>query len=467
MDMIIQISLILIIVTIGIFYYLDRRELVQHRIMLEVSMQINSSIKKKELLKNIMSTTAKVLNAEGSSIILVDREKEELYFEVAFGEKGNEVQEVRLKMGEGIAGWVAQTGESVKIDDASRDPRWSSKVASKVKVQTRNLLCVPVHSHGEILGVLQVLNRKGGKPFGKRDLKLLEAIATPAAIALENAHLYEALEQSIQTLKETTAAKERIESELKIAKDIQMSFLPHELPSDERVDVASKLMPAREVGGDFYNYFYLDDKRLLFTLGDVSDKGIPAALFMAVLMTLVKGKAHQDLSPAQLLYQVNQELCREDSTMFATIFCGILNTSTGELTYCDGGHCTPYVLYQGGTIEPLALTKGIPLGIFPETIYTDLNLTLKAGDQLLLYTDGITEAEDSELNQFTTERLVQTAQITTACSAIELLDKILEGVMHFTGAAQQSDDIACLVVKYLGQATEINTMQKKNGEIYD
>ena len=223
---------IILFLLLALLFVKHRRvqsELNRTRKLFDVSLQVNSTIKKRELLRTIMETTENVMNAEASSIILVDQPKEELYFEIATGEKGKEVKEIRLKMGEGIAGWVAMSGEPVRVDDASCDSRWSNKVATKLDYPTRNLLCVPVASGGETIGVLQVLNKKMGKHFNQKDLRLLEMIAAPIAIALENALLYEALEQSIQTLKETTAAKERIESELKIAREIQMSFLPNHL----------------------------------------------------------------------------------------------------------------------------------------------------------------------------------------------------------------------------------------------
>ena len=226
------------------------------------------------------------MNAEASSVILVDEEKGELFFDLALGAKGDEVREIRLKIGEGIAGWVAQTGKSVKIDDAAGDERWSSKVAKRVDYPTRNMLCVPLVSKGKIIGVLQVLNKRGDDPFTDRDLQLLESIASPTAASLENAMLYDALEKSIHALKITTAAKERMESELRIATDIQMGFLPRKslsLRSREwrmrrrrrctQADAQAIIRPAREVGGDFYDYFRIDEDRLFFVLGDVSEKG--------------------------------------------------------------------------------------------------------------------------------------------------------------------------------------------------
>ncbi|GAA3405680.1 GAF domain-containing SpoIIE family protein phosphatase [Paenibacillus hodogayensis] len=453
--------------------------------LFEVSLEMNSTIRKQDLLQRIMDTSARALQAEASSVILVDPETGDLFFELATGLKGEEVRRIRLKMGEGIAGWVAENGKSLKIDDAAGDPRWSSKVSSRVEYPTRNLLCVPIFSKGSVIGVLQVLNKRNGRHFTERDMLLLESIAAPTAVSLENAMLYDALEKSIDALKSTVAVKERMESELQIAQRIQMGFLPVRLSrgrtapliwqepeeSDGEADgaatatavkeeargelreesfpagVSALLRPAREVGGDFYDYFLLDDNELFFTLGDVSDKGIPAALYMAMIMTLVKGRMSAGMSPGQLLTEVNRELYKDDSTMFATIFCGVLDVSTGMLTYCDGGHCTPFLHRSTGEIVPLLGRKCLPLGVMDDTEYADQQEALSAGDRIVLYTDGITEAEDAERRQFGSALLHELLAGTREQSGEELPRLIIEAVDLFAAGAVQSDDIAVMTVE--------------------
>ncbi|WP_208607769.1 PP2C family protein-serine/threonine phosphatase [Paenibacillus pectinilyticus] len=427
--------------------------------LFDVSLEVNSTIRKQDLLVKIMETSSRIMNAEASSVILVDEEKGELFFDLALGAKGDEVREIRLKIGEGIAGWVAQTGKSVKIDDAAQDERWSSKVAKRVDYPTRNMLCVPLVSKGKIIGVLQVLNKRGEAPFTDRDLQLLESIASPTAASLENAMLYDALEKSIHALKVTTAAKERMESELRIATDIQMGFLPRKglslqssggAASGERLgaeaNALATIRPAREVGGDFYDYFRIDQDRLFFVLGDVSDKGIPAALFMAVTMTLLKGKMTAELTPGELLTSVNQELYKDDSTMFATIFCGVLNVTTGQLLYSDGGHCPPYIVRAGGEVELLKGKKGLPLGVLDDMSYMDNEVTLELGDRIIVYTDGITEAEDQQLAQYGFARLKDVLLREQSSAPELLLAQMVRDVDHFADGAVQSDDIAVLIV---------------------
>jgi serine phosphatase RsbU (regulator of sigma subunit)/putative methionine-R-sulfoxide reductase with GAF domain len=423
--------------------------------LFEVSLEMNSTILKRDLLAKIMETSARVMNAEASSVILVDAATDELYFELATGEKGDEVREIRLKIGEGIAGWVAETGNPVKIDDAAQDSRWSSKVADRVEYATRNLLCVPIVSKGAIIGVLQVLNKREGRCFTDSDLKLLESIAAPTAVSLENAMLYEALEKSMAALKTTTAAKERMESELRIAHHIQMGLLPtgeprgrpSAAPGGPAADIHAQLRPAREVGGDFYDYFWIGEQSLFFALGDVSDKGIPAALFMTVIMTLIQGTMKESLTPGQLLTAVNRALYKEDSAMFATICCGVLDVQSGRVAYSDGGHCTPYIVRQSGAVEPLQGDKGLPLAVLDDFEYADNEFTLLPGERLLFYTDGISEAEDGAKAQFGLQRLQRfLAGVQRDEPGEALLQSLIREVDTFTDGAVQSDDIAVMTV---------------------
>ncbi|MCI3920991.1 SpoIIE family protein phosphatase [Paenibacillus sp. TRM 82003] len=418
------------------------------RTLFQVSLRLNSTIKRKELLRIIMETAEKTLRAEGSSIILLDKERQELYFEVATGEKGDEVREIRLRVGEGIAGWVAQSGESVLIPNAAKDPRWSNRVSTRVGMPTRNMVCVPVVSNGETLGVLQVINRKYGGTFRKSDLRLLEMIASPAAVALENMLLYEALVKSMETLRETTAAKERMESELKIAQDIQRSFLPGTELSIGEVELAAALHPAREVGGDLYHYIDLGNDQLLICLGDVSDKGMPAALFMSGLMIWIQAKAQAYASPSAILADINREVSSEDSTMFATMFLAVLDARTGRLRYCDGGHCTPYIVGAEGGVTPLVTSKHLPVGIFEDTAYEDREITLSPGETLVLYTDGITEAENGNGEWFTTEGLLASLAACGGRAPGEVTSALLGRVQSFAAGKPQSDDIAVMAVRF-------------------
>lgn len=413
--------------------------------LFDISMQLNSTLSRREQMALIMERAKKVLPVEGASVLLLDRDTNELYFEIALGDKEDEVREIRLAADEGIAGHVATTGKSEIVNDAGGDPRWSDRVAERTGIRTRNLLTVPIVNRGEVGGVLQVMNKTKGKRFTQRDRLLLERVAKPMAVALENSRLYEKLEISMKQLQTTSAIKERLESELQIAGGIQMSFLPRTMPSaQEPYDVCALLKSAKEVGGDFYNFFKIDDDHLFFTLGDVSDKGIPAALFMAVTLTLLKGKIGPGITPGELLEMVNEELNRDNPLLFATIVCGIFHCGTGEVVMSEGGHCTPYIIRKDGEVQPYKLKKSLPLAAMPDVPYHNSTFALSPGDRLLLYTDGITEAENGRQEQYGGERLRQFLEGTPGMSSAEVIDALLMNVFMFADGAPQSDDIAVL-----------------------
>lgn len=271
--------------------------------------------------------------------------------------------------------------------------------------------------------------------------------------AFENMRV--ALKEYIAGLTEATAARERLESELKIARTIQMSFLPKRFPpfpEQAEFDLYARLEPAKQVGGDLYDFFLLDDQHLFFSIGDVADKGVPAALFMAVTKTLMKGIAMQGgLDPAGVLEHVNLELCKEnDSFMFVTVFCAVLNFRTGELVFSNAGHNPPLIRRAGGQPTELPVPKGIILGTIEEARYTTASLTLHSGDTLVLYTDGVTEAMNPSQDLYSLERLRETVTGLSNQPPQTIVDAIFQSVSAYAAGAPQSDDITVLTLHYHG-----------------
>jgi len=261
-----------------------------------------------------------------------------------------------------------------------------------------------------------------------------------------------ALKQYIENLKETTAAKEKIESEIKIARDIQQGILPKifpPFPEREDVDLFAFLEPAREVGGDLYDFFFIDNENLCFAIGDVSGKGIPSSLLMAISRTLLRAKVVSLIDPNVIVSQMNRELCRDnDNAMFVTFFLGILNLPTGKLLYCNAGHNFPLLLKQNREIIPLSQTHGTPLGLFEEYQYHMSSLTLSKKDMLILYTDGVTEAFDPNQVLYGENRLEKVVAGYAPDDPKGLSLNILEDVKNHSGIAEQSDDITVMVLRY-------------------
>ncbi len=260
----------------------------------------------------------------------------------------------------------------------------------------------------------------------------------------------DSLREYISHLAEVTAAKERIESELKIARTIQQSFLPKHFPPAEGKDpfeVYALLEPAKEVGGDFYDFFWVDPEHYCLTVGDVSGKGVPSALYMAVTKTLLKGLTRPGRDPAEILKRVNQELCRDnEATMFVTVFLGILAVRTGVFTYSNAGHLPPILVRAGREPEWLPLPKGLVLGGLDQSTYQSQTVLLEPGDHLVLYTDGVTEAVNGESELYSTRRLLETVRGASQESIAQRLQRLLAAVRSFAGDTPQADDITLLGV---------------------
>lgn len=262
--------------------------------------------------------------------------------------------------------------------------------------------------------------------------------------------------QEIKGIKEGYQARQQlnaIQNELSVASRIQQSILPRSFPAfPDRTDfeIYAEMNAAREVGGDFYDFFLIDETHLGFVIGDVSGKGVPAAIFMAVSRTLLRATAMQGVSAARCLDYVNRVLVKQSETsMFVTVFYAILNTSTGEVDYCIAGHNPPYVFSANG-LQAVDEPRGIVAGLFEHTTYSGGTLRLEPGDGILLYTDGVTEANDAQDNEYSEERLQETLGATHQGSTQEIISQLLADVRSFTGSAPQSDDITALALRYLG-----------------
>jgi CRP-like cAMP-binding protein len=213
------------------------------------------------------------------------------------------------------------------------------------------------------------------------------------------------IKRSINNFKETISKQERIKSELKMASEIQISMLPRQFPAStekEAFDIYAMMEPAKEVGDDFYDFFLIDDNRLYITIADVSGKGIPAALFMVITKILLKTEALHGFSPSEIITRVNQILYPDNDTcMFATVFCAILDLKTGILKYSNAGHNPPLFYHAAnGGFEFLDLPKGCVVGAMPDNVFKEKEITMKSGDILFLYTDGVTEAKNNKDNQY-------------------------------------------------------------------
>jgi sigma-B regulation protein RsbU (phosphoserine phosphatase) len=289
---------------------------------------------------------------------------------------------------------------------------------------------------GKIVGVVQLLNKKGG-PFTARDERLLTAMAAQAAISIEHARLYE---QEIQ--------QRLISQELETARGIQKSFLPQIIPQHGGWDIAAFWRPMRNVAGDFYDFYALPDGRLAVVVADVSGKGVPAALFMALSATVLRFAMSLNFAPRELVNHANQAIIADQrSRMFATVFVGYLDLDAGIMRFASAGH-NPPLLYRAATglCEYLEV-EGVAMGLFQDAEYAGETATLAEGDILVLYTDGITEVIDADEEEFGEDRLEEIVAQNATRSAQELIDLIIEAAATFATDEGIFDDETLVVIK--------------------
>lgn len=420
----------------------ERRKL---EILLNISRSLGEELQLDRLLTLIVAEVTNAMEAERSSLLLYDPNRSELFSKVAEGMK---TREIRVALGTGIAGSTAQTRAIINIPDAYQDSRFDSSFDRASGFRTRSILSAPIISQkGTLLGVVQVLNKKNEQAFTGEDERFMEAICIHIGIAIERAEMVADYLQT-QILKES----------LQLAREIQMGLVPQVFPAFPdipAIDIFAAIDPALNVGGDLYDYFALDNDRICFIIGDVSDKGIPAALFMAMVRTAFRmGALASKASIAVTLQKLNQFLCDSNrSQMFVTVFAGILDLRTGLIEYADGGHELPYVVSATGEIRVIDKIGGLALGFLPDYEYRCGTIQLNPGDSLVVYTDGVTEAMNPTHELFGAERIEETLKVAPhGASAKTLTENLLTSVAQFVSGAPQSDDITLLIIRYAGKS---------------
>lgn len=417
--------------------------------LLDVSMALATQLDLDSLLQVILDQARAVMEAERSTLYVYDAPRDVLVSRVSGGSAAGLIE---VPLGKGIAGHVGASRELLNIPDAYADPRFNRDVDKREGYRTRSILTVPLLSHdGRLMGVIQLLNKRSGASFDAEDEVLVRAFASHAGVALERAKLVEdALE------------KQRIEEGLRLAHDIQMGMLPRHFPSSPVLEIDAALAPARSVGGDFYDVlerltfsdqppFGKQDGKIWFAIGDVSGKGIGAALFMAITRTMFRAAAGAGApDPAAVLAQVNNELAKDNErSMFVTVFAGLYDPATGVLEYANGGHNPPYVLRASGALEVLPNAASPALGVMEDLPFSVARLELGPGDALLAYTDGVNEAQNPRGELYGTDRFEAWLKTALTRPVPELVASLMAEIERFEEGAAPADDITVLAFRRL------------------
>lgn len=408
------------------------RELERLRVLVEASKLINSSIEPQVLFSSIVSIAREQLGVERGTLFFVDEAKGEIWARIPME---GEVSEIRLPMGQGIAGTVAATGETVIVPDAPSDPRFDPSVDRRSGFRTRSILCVPIRNRqGRIVGVLQLLNKKDGE-FGAADLEFLSLVSDHVAIGMENATNHLSLVE-----------KDRMQRELALGREIQKRLLPEPPRGIAGTEIAARSVSCFEVGGDTYDFLELPSGHLGLAIADVSGKGVPAALVMSSLQAALRVAVPLDESPVRLAARLDK-LVRDlaGGRKYVTFFFGVLDPLTGRLAYVNAGHNPPLHLGRGGT-TPLAST-GVPIGLVPAPAWREAETVLEPGDTLVLYTDGLTEAASPDDEEFGDARFRELAAALAGRPTGEIVEGLLAGVTAFEAGSPPSDDKTLVVLR--------------------
>ncbi len=313
------------------------------------------------------------------------------------------------------------------------------------EMQNPALKCIMVSAYGDMGNIRQAMNN-GAFDFATKPIDL-DDLSLTIEKAIEQISYIKAMQQEHIQL-------ESIKGDLAVAREIQQAILPRIIPpfpaNAHQIDIAASMEAAKDVGGDFYDFFRIDEDHIGFVIADVSGKGVPAAIFMAVCRTLIRATGIKGGAPSECITYTNDLLVEESvSDMFVTVFYGIYNLKTGEVVYTNAGHNPPYVVKADGSIKNLPLSKNLVAGIVEGYQYTEETLQLEHGETLLLYTDGVTEAIDTESKEYGEERLKNLLRQSAQASCQELIDMVKADVKSFAGDEEQSDDITLLAIKRL------------------
>jgi phosphoserine phosphatase RsbU/P len=416
----------------ALLYEETERRALEKEVLLEVAKALSEPLDLDEVLSAILSALREVVQYDAAALYLVHRTTSGLERVIEVGYAPGSDEALGLRVGVGLVGWVAKTGEPVIVPDVTRDPRYVA-----ARPSTRSEVAAPLVFHGRTIGVFN-LESDTEDAYHEGHLELLSAFAVHAGIAVERARmLREMVEQR------------RLEKELAIAREIQESFLPKSAPRLSGFELAGTARAHAQVGGDYYDWIRVSDNRIGLAIADVSGKGIPAALIMAGFRMSLLAEIRNDFAIRAVMSKVNSLLHEStDRDKFVTAFYGVLDHKNRVLLFSNAGHNPPILLRADGRIEYLH-EGGVALGVLGEARYEERPIALRSGDVLVLYTDGVTEAESPGGEQFGQTRLEQTIVRLADRSAEAIRDGIEHTVMDWCGEKGLGDDLTLMVVKVL------------------
>ena len=398
----------------------------------ELAREIGASRDSQAIMDRIIRRSLKSVNAQQCVITLVSEQSPEP-MKTLVRAMVTSAEHEQFHLNQNLLGWMhlnkrALLSNSPRTDERFRGITWDESIQS--------ILCVPLMVKSELKGVLTAYNKKGDNGFTDGDQRILSIIAMQSAQVIENARLYEQQQAYI-----------RMQEEVRLASTIQRDLLPKAAPEIDGYDIAGRSIPAQLVGGDYFDFIPLDNDHLAVCLGDVSGKGLPASLLMANLQATLRGQSLHEIPVKERIVRSNRLLYRStDPEKFATLFYGVLDRQHHTFTYSNAGHENPYLFKRGDEVVRLT-AGGTVLGVIDHFPFEEDVVRIDAGDLLVVFSDGITEAFDVDDDQFGEGRLEEILRVGMDDPAEKLIDRIVEAVKNHAGPAPQADDLTLVVVK--------------------
>ena len=393
-----------------------------------------------DLLNEIIITSKTLLNAEAASLLLYNKNENNLYFHTVKGGTESSLESKTLKLGDGIGGCVAMEKQPEIINDCYSDSRFNKEFDKKTGFKTRNMVCVPMINKEELIGVIQAINKKNDEQFNYNDLELFEALAAQCAVAIENARLIDLEIKAEQT-----------KHEMETAYKIQQRFLPEKLPNIPGIELSIRLKSAKEIGGDYFDIKRIDENRTLFFIADVTGKSIPAALIVSTLYSYLQFYFlvnKSNFNAIDFMQTFNKFLMAStNADKFATAWLGVYDQSNKTLLSISAGHNPTYLLRKEKNELQKLNAGGLMLGSI-DLPYSSETIDLCNGDAIVFYTDGIPEAMNINEEEFGEERFENLLLKNNNMKANELSKFIFDEIKKYRGAAEQSDDITLGIVKF-------------------
>ncbi|MEL0010075.1 MAG: GAF domain-containing SpoIIE family protein phosphatase [Bacteroidota bacterium] len=408
------------------------------KLLLDIVGKFNSSLDPARLLHEIIESTKAMVEAEASSLFLLTDDGASLELTIPTGPATAQVSGKKISADHGISGWVVQHQEPVIIEDVQKDTRFKGELLKKPTFQSNNMMCVPLNNNkGTTIGVLQVINVDSGY-LTKEMLTLIQTLANQAATALENVKV-----------KQQQLASELLNKELEVATQIQAGFFPQSIPEIAGYEVAGCSIPAKDVGGDYYDIIIQrEHQQCGFVVADVTGKGVPASLLMATMRASLRANIQNN--PTDLvtaMQHVNQDIFRDSpSDKFITSVYLTLHYEQHWVEYVNSGHNPPYLVKdQISTLDE----SGLMLGIMDPIDFPSARVSMEAGDVLVLFSDGVTEATNPAGELYSEERFEQWLIQHRKLNVEQLKEALLNEIKLFADGAEQSDDITFILLKRL------------------